>query len=153
MLQRSCWKIPKSAMTAKDDDGNAVPAFTDLIVYDESTMYVYAMSATWDRPDIAAVGTREDLSKTASRTRFLRTWVRRPAGEEDDAESVIGIKASAVKSSDEVLLDVDVPYGLFAGDVADDVIGPEALAEAARLITEERAPALLAEEKDPPEGP
>ena len=147
MLQRSCWKIPKSAMT----DADGAPAFADLVVYDESPQFVYALAAQWDRPDIAAAGgTREDLSKATAHARYLRTTVRRPAANVDDPDEVLRVKASAVETSDEVL-EADVPAVLFAGDVAADVVGATALAEAARRIVAEKQPAV--EEAPAPEVP
>ena len=139
MLQRSFWKIPKAAMTAKDDDGDDVPAFVDVVTYDESAQFAYVLAAQWDRPDIEAVGTREDLSKAASRTRFVRTSVLRKAPVTGDPKIVVRVKASAVMASDKVL-EADVPAVLFAGDSADDVVGAEALAEAGRRIAKEKAP-------------
>ena len=149
MLQRSCWKIPKAAMTTRDEDGNDAPAFADLVVYDESPMFAYALAAQWDRPDIAAAaGTREDLSKGTARGRYLRSTVRRPVAAEGEPPEVLRVKASAVEPGDEVL-ESDVPAVLFAGDTANDMIGAEALAEAARRIAEEKQPL---EEAAAPEG-
>ncbi|MHC4715624.1 MAG: hypothetical protein ACYS5V_01525 [Planctomycetota bacterium] len=129
-MLRSFWKVPKAAMTITVD-GAERPAFADVVAYDESPQFVYVMAATWDRPDIeAAGGKREDLSKAAARGRYLRTTVRRTVDGEDVVERV---KANAVKASDEVL-DEDVPLVLFAGDVIDDVVGGDALAEAVNLM-------------------
>ena len=130
-LQRSCWKIPKSEMV--DDDGQ--PTCGDLLVtYDESSQFLYVMAPQWDPPGIAALGaTREDLSKATSRGRYLRTTVRRKAAKRGEPDEVLRLKASAVEPDDEVI-DVDAPAALFAGDVADDVVGTEALAEATRRI-------------------
>ena len=166
-LQRSFWKIPKSAMTVTDTDGNTVPAFGDVVLYDESPQFAYVLAAQWDRPDIAAVGTREDLSKSASRGRFLRTTVRRKGAKAGDPKEVHRVKASAVLTADDVL-DADVPAILFAGDEPHDVIGGAALAEAAQRIAKEKVGAAAAEEAvirtaaqaevdaiapDPPEAP
>ena len=46
MLQRSCWKIPKSAMIITDPDGAERPLDGDLAIYDESAQFVYALCAT-----------------------------------------------------------------------------------------------------------
>lgn len=144
-MQRSFWKIPKAAMTATDADGNAVPAFANVVTYDESPQFAYVMAAQWDRPDLAAVGTREDLGKSVGRARFLRTTVLRkaPNAKAGDPKVVVSVKGSAVLSADEVI-EADVPAVLFAGDAPDDVVGTEALAEAGRRIAKEKAP---------PEGP
>ncbi len=124
-------------MTVVDADGNDAPAFADLVAYDSSAQFVYALAAQWERPDIrAAGGAREDLSKAAPRGRYLRTMVRRPAADVGEPDRVLHVKASAVLSGDEVL-DADQPVVLFAGDVADDLMGAEALAEASRRIAEE----------------
>ena len=139
-LQRSCWKIPKSAMTVVDEDGNTVPAFGDVVVYDESPQFVYVMAAQWERPDIAAAGgTREDLSKSAGRARFVRTTVRRkaPGAKAGDPKIVASVKAAAVLAGD-TTLDADVPMVLFAGDEPDDVVGAAALTEASARIAAEK---------------
>ncbi len=129
MLQRSFWKIPKSAMTEMEPGLGS--AFAGVVVYDTSAQFVYVMADAWDRPDIeAAGGKREDLSKATSRGRYFRTSVKRTI---DGEERVLRVKGSAVKAADEVL-EADVPSVLFAGDSADDVVGPAALAEAAALI-------------------
>jgi hypothetical protein len=155
MLQRSFWKIPKAAMTA-DVDGVTGPAFAGIVVYDESPQYAYAMADAWERPDIAAVGAREDLSKATQRGRFLRTTIRRKAAEFGDPDEVLRVKGSNVLAGDDVL-DADVPSVLFAGDAADDVIGDAALAEASALIAAEKSPPAAPDpepsEAPAPEGP
>lgn len=124
---RSFWKIPKAALTV-DVEGAPSPAFAGIVVYDTTPTLAFVMADLWDRPDIeAAGGTREDLSVATSRKRYLRTSIRRTI---DDEDTVIRVKASNVRMSDEVLQDVDVPAVLFAGDTIEDVIGSEALAEA-----------------------
>ncbi len=140
-LQRSCWKIPKSAMTVVDPDGNTVPAFGDVVTYDESPQFAYVLAAQWDRPDLAAAGgTREDLSKSAGRGRFVRTTVLRKAAKAGDPDEVLRVKGSAVLAGD-TTLDADAPMVLFAGDVPDDIVGTVALAEASARIAKEKAPA------------
>lgn len=132
---RSCWKIPKAAMV----DADGAPAFPDLAIYDQSAMFVYAIASAWDQPDVVdAGGKREELSKPLSRARFLRTTVRRVAADPVDPDQVLSVKASAVLQDDDVL-EADVPFVLFASDVADDVVGMSALAEASRRIAEEKA--------------
>lgn len=127
MLQRSCWKIPRTVM----------PIDGDLVIYDESAQYVYAMAATWDRPDVAAAGgTRESLAQPTRRARFVRTTVRQPAADPADPDAIVRVKASAVRQSD-VVVDADVPFVLFAGDEADDVVGQKAMQEAAQRIAAE----------------
>ncbi len=144
MLQRSCWKIPKAAMT--DDDG--APAFADLVTYDESPQFVYGLAAQWERPDIAAAGgVRESLIQPPKRARFLRTTVRRAAADPAEPDVVLRVKASGVRQSD-VVLSANDPVVLFAADEADEIIGMPAMQEAARLIAAENQP-----EAPAPEGP
>jgi hypothetical protein len=156
-MERSFWKIPKSAMTEMEPGLGS--AFAGTVVYDTTAQFAYVMADAWERPDIAAVGTREDLSKSTQRGRFLRTTVRRKATEFGDPDEVLRVKGSNVLAGDDVL-DADVPAVLFAGDFADDVVGPGALAEAAALIAAEKAPPPAAPDPDPepseapaPEGP
>ncbi len=134
ILQRSCWKIPKSAMLVAEGDP---PAFADIVVYDSSTLYVYALAAQWDRPDLAVAGaTRESLIQPTRRARFLRTTVRRAAADPADPVVVLDVKASQVGQNDEVL-SVDNPVVLFAGDVAEDIVGQPAMIEAQQRIAQE----------------
>lgn len=136
-LQRSCWKIPKAAMTVTDADGTERPLDGDLVIYDASPHFVYAMCATWDRPDIAAAGgKREDLSKPVCKARFLRTTVRRVASDPAEPRIDIRVKSSNILASDDVI-DADVPFVLFAGDAAADILSPEMLAEASERIAAE----------------
>ncbi len=136
MLQRSFWRIRLADLNVVDVDGNTVPAFADVVIYDRSAQFAYITAAQWARPDLAAAGaTREDLSGSTRRTRYLRTTVRRP-GVGNAPDRVMRVKAANVGQSDEVL-ESDVPDVLYAGDVADDVVGAAALAEATQRIAAE----------------
>ena len=114
-------------MTTVDADGNDAPAFAGVVTYYTTSSFVYVMADRWDRPDIkAAGGVRQDLSKTQDFNRYVRQLVRH--GDRD--RTVERVRASSVVDGD-VVLETDVPAVLFAGDVADDVIGPDALVEMA----------------------
>ncbi|KKM22465.1 hypothetical protein LCGC14_1625100, partial [marine sediment metagenome] len=107
-------------------------------VYDQSPQYAYVLAAQWERPDIAAAGgVREDLSRMVCRGRYLRTSVARKAAKRGEPHVVLRVKATAVETGDTVL-EADVPAVLFAGDEADDVVGPAALTEASRRIAAEK---------------
>ena len=113
---RSFWRIPRSAWLTTDEDGNVVPAFGNVVVYDESPQFLYVIAAEEERPDIEAAGTLLGESvkamTAANQARFLRVEVERDT---PDGKVRVQVKA-ADKRPEDVEVATNIPAVIWMGD-------------------------------------